>query len=85
MFKGRVMPSSPRELITVAATLLENLNRLVLEPVVHGLEQVASPRQKTCVACGDRLVDHDAFLRYRGAYYYAEPCLERELPALRAG
>lgn len=80
-----MIPSSPRRLLTVAAALLENLNRLATEPLVQRLERAVSPPQKRCVACGGRLVDHDAFLRYRGAYYHAEPCLEQGLPALRAG
>lgn len=37
-----------------------------------------------CVACGKPVDREDPFLRYRGEYYHAGPCLESNPPALRA-
>ena len=51
-------------------------------PVLHELAWPAI-RVRTCVACGHRILDNDAFLRYRGEYYHAGPCLENDPPALR--
>lgn len=42
-----------------------------------------SPHERTCVVCGDPVLDHEPFLRYHGEYYHAEPCLEADPPALR--
>jgi hypothetical protein len=62
--------------------------------VGHGARQVWSEidalwgsgghrRFGVCVACGQPVFEHDAFLRYRGDYYHAGPCIEADPPALR--
>lgn len=36
-----------------------------------------------CVVCHEPVYEHEPFLRHRGLYYHAGPCLERDPPALR--
>ena len=42
-----------------------------------------SRSERTCIVCGNPVLDHDPFVRYLGEYYHAEPCLEDDPPALR--
>lgn len=78
-----VNPAS--RLITAPLTQFATALNRVAPPLIRELVWPGALRPRTCVACGHPVRDHDAFLRYRGEYFHAEPCVERDLPALHGG
>ena len=74
--------TGPRSSITAPVALLVAAFDRVTGPLLRALVGPAAVRG-ACVACGDPVRERDAFLRYRGEYYHAGPCLEDNPPALQ--
>jgi hypothetical protein len=69
--------------ISPALALSKSGTLLALRPARRLLSLDTGARELgSCVACGDAVRPGDAFLRYRGDYYHAGLCIERDPPAL---
>jgi hypothetical protein len=63
--------------VILSARLAGNVLSMLMSILAH------SHRLGDCAECGAPVSDSDPFIRYRGEYYHAHDCVERNPPATR--
>jgi hypothetical protein len=80
--RGRMI-TRPAVLISAPPAVVMVVVRQLYRPLAGVLSTRPTRRVGVCVGCGKPVHDGDAFLRYRGDYYHASPCVEVDPPAAR--